>query len=253
MQYFRQAYQVRNKSTYDLVSDADINAEKAICEVIKREFPHHAILGEEFSRAEVNTEHLWIVDPLDGTNNFVHGIEHFAVSIGYFHNGDPQVGVVFRPTTGDWFVSQKSKGAWRNEVAVGVNTCQSLNQVLVGVGFYYDRGRQMQSTLAAVKQLFETDIHGIRRMGTASLDLCMVGCGHFGAYFEFELSPWDFAAGALFVAEAGGLVTSCDGGEMPIGKSSVLATNSILHDDMLRIVQPHFRECADHRSTPSPG
>ncbi len=123
-------------------------------------------------------------------------------------------------------------------MSVGAQT--ALTEVLVGVGFYYDRGAMMESTLAAIRDLFREDIHGIRRFGTASLDLCMVGLGMFGAFFEYELSPWDFAAGRLLVEEAGGRVTTCAGGPLGIEKSSVLATNGALHGAVLAIVGPHL-------------
>jgi myo-inositol-1(or 4)-monophosphatase len=111
-----------------------------------------------------------------------------------------------------------------------------LSEALVGVGFYYDRGAMMDATLTSIRDLFQQKIHGIRRFGTASLDLCMVGCGKFGAFFEYELSPWDFAAGRLFVEEAGGKITNCRGNALPLAKSSVLASNGKLHDAVLKIV-----------------
>lgn len=183
--------------TYDLVSDADLDSEKAIGEYLGNLFPDHELLGEEDLDGDVNADHLWVIDPLDGTNNYAHGIPHFAVSIAHYHFGKPTVGVIFNPARNDLFTAAENQGAYRNGQQVKVCDSDSLAQTLVGCGFYYDRGAMMRSTLSAVEEFFGHDIHGIRRFGTASLDLCQVGCGQFGAFFEYQLSPWDFAAGRL--------------------------------------------------------
>src|SRR5690606_5223379 len=180
-----------------------------------------------------------IVDPLDGTNNFAHRIPHFAVSIAYYHNGSPVCGVVYNPLRDDWFTAVRGEGAWYNGQPARVSDERRLDQALVGVGFYYDRGAMMEATLAAIRDLFRCQIHGIRRFGTASLDLCQVGMGMFGAYFEFQLSPWDFAAGRLFVEQAGGRVTTCLGDALPLQKTTLLASNRLLHDAVLRVIGSH--------------
>ncbi|MGI9519821.1 MAG: inositol monophosphatase family protein, partial [Pirellulaceae bacterium] len=197
---------------------------------------------EESSRGEREDEQLGIVEPLDGTNNFCHGIEHFAVSIAWQQQGETQIGVVYRPFSDDWFVAVRGQGAWHNDQPCRVVPLEQLNQALIGVGFYYDRGQQMRSTLAALETLFGENIHGIRRMGTASLDLCMTGTGSLGGYFEFELAPWDYAAGKLFVEEAGGIVTDCEGNPITKGNSSILASCPGLHAALLKNIGPYFRE-----------
>lgn len=237
--YFRDGVTMRSKGTSDLVSDADVEAEQAIVATIRRAFPGHAILAEEEHRAEATAEHLWVIDPLDGTTNFAHRIPHFAVSIGYYRAGQPVCGVIYQPLNGDWFVASRGQGAFHNGQPVRVGPQRSLEEVLVGVGFYYDHGVMMERTLLALRDLIRMKTHGVRRFGTASLDLAFVACGQFAAFFEYELSPWDFAAGRLFVEEAGGRVTTCRGEELPLRKSSVLATNGWLHDDVLRIVSEH--------------
>lgn len=229
-----------DSETYNLVSVADVEAEQAIVDVIRREFPTHAVLGEESHHDDVNAEHLWIVDPLDGTNNFVHGIPHYAVSIGYYHRSKPKCGVIFNPSRDDWYEATAGGGAFHNGKRVRVCDSESLDKVMVGVGFYYDRGEMMEATLAAVRDLFYAQIHGIRRFGTAALDLAQVGCGLFGAYFEYQLSPWDYAAGVLFVEEAGGLVTTALGDPLPLRKTDLLASNGKLHDSVRQIVGPHL-------------
>lgn len=236
--YFRSGVNMRTKSaSVDLVSDADVNAERAIAAVIREQFPKHSILGEEENSDDLNAEHLWIVDPLDGTTNFAHGIPHFAVSIAYYRDGIPAFGVIFNPIRNEWYVAEKGKGATANGIPIHVNNHADLNETLVGCGFYYDRGEMMEQTLAALSRLFRRQIHGIRRMGTASLDLAMVACGQFGAYFEYQLSPWDYAAGRLLIEEAGGRVTDCDGSALPLAKTTILASNGALHDQVLRLVR----------------
>lgn len=238
--YFREGTAVRSKESYNLVTDADLESERQVVEVIRRAFPDHAILGEELHEADVSAEHLWIVDPLDGTNNFAHGIPHLAVSIAYYHGGVPQCGVILNPLRDDCYTCRRGEGAWHNGRRVHVSAETQLAQALIGVGFYYDRGRMMEATLAAIGDLFRGKIHGMRRFGTASLDLCQVGVGMFGAYFEFQLAPWDFAAGRLFVEEAGGRVTTCQGASLPLAMTSVLASNGHLHEAVREIVSRHW-------------
>lgn len=240
--YFRDGVEIRTKEAFNLVSDADIESEQKIAETIRREFPKHAILGEEKHQDRADSEHLWIIDPLDGTNNFAHDIPHFAVSIAYYHKGEPRCGVIYNPIREDWYLTERGQGAWYNGQRVAVGKQKSLTEVIIGTGFFYDRGKMMESTLDAIRDLFQQQIHGIRRFGAASLDLCAVGCGMFGAFFEFELGAWDFAAGRLFVEEAGGRVTTCAGTPLPIGKSSVLATNGELHEAVRQIVGKYLPE-----------
>lgn len=237
---FREGTIIRSKDVSNLVSDADLESERTIADVIRRTFPDHAILGEESLRGDVQAEHLWVVDPLDGTNNFAHQIPHFAVSIAYVHCGRAECGVIYNPVRGDWYTVLRGQGASHDGRPARVTSSRQLSEVLIGVGFYYDRGAMMEGTLMALRDLFRRQIHGIRRFGTASLDLCHVGVGMYGAFFEYQLSPWDFAAGRLFVEEAGGRVTTCRGEEPPLGKTSLLASNGPLHESVLEIVRTHI-------------
>jgi myo-inositol-1(or 4)-monophosphatase len=237
--HHRDGVTMRSKGVSDLVSDADTESEEAIVEVIRRAFPDHAILAEESHRGDAGAEHLWIVDPLDGTTNFAHRIPHFAVSIAYYRAGRAECGVVHNPVRGDWYLAVRGRGAFHDGSPIYVDPSAGLNDVLVGVGFYYDRGAMMEATLAAIHELFGRSIHGIRRFGTASLDLCQVATGVYGAFFEYELSPWDFAAGRLIVEEAGGRVTTCRGDDLPLARSTLLASNGHLHEAMLEIVGRH--------------
>ncbi len=238
--FFNDGFSVRHKGVSDLVTDADISAERRIAEIIRNAFPDHAVLGEEENAGSIDAEHLWVVDPLDGTTNFAHHIPHFAVSIAYLHRGQAQCGVVWNPIRDDLFVAQRNQGAFHNGQPIRVGNQTSMSESLIGIGFYYDRGAMMEATLAAVGDCFRKQIHGVRRFGTASLDLAHVATGLYGAYFEYQLSPWDFAAGQLIVEEAGGRVTTCNGLPLPLTRTSVLASNSLLHDEILQIVSKHL-------------
>lgn len=244
--YFVKGTEIRTKESFNLVTDADVDAEHCIAELIRKSFPNHAILGEEGHQADVTAEHLWIVDPLDGTNNFAHQIPHFAVSIGYYHHGVAEVGIILNPVTSDWFFAVRNQGAWYRQTRAKVSDELTLEKAMIGIGFYYDRGTMMEATLMAIRDFFRQNIHGVRRFGTASLDLCQVGLGRYGAYFEYQLHPWDFAAGRLFVEEAGGLISDCEGGELPIDRTSCLASNSKLHLPTLEITKRYWRDGKPH-------
>lgn len=245
MRYFNDGVQIRSKAdnggkSYDLVSDADLESERAIADHLRRAYPDHELLGEEaLADGSADAEHLWIIDPLDGTNNFAHELPHFAVSIAYYHLGQPIVGAVLNPARDEMYTAVRGGGALRDGRPVRVSDAATLGKTLIGCGFYYDRGAMMRSTLAAIEEFFGGDIHGIRRFGTAALDLCQVGCGQFGGFFEYELSPWDFAAGRLFVEEAGGKISDGRGGAVPLDKTSIVASNGRLHDVMIEITSRH--------------
>ena len=241
MRYLRDGFEIRNKShqggkSYDLVSDADLHSEQAVAQWIQSRHPTHHLLGEEsLSLEDIDVPELWIIDPLDGTNNYAHRLPQFSVSIAYYHHGIPTVAAVLNPARNDLYTATRDGGSFHNGNPVRVSKAKTLDECLVGCGFYYDRGEMMRSTLASIEQFFDRDVHGIRRFGSAALDLCIVGCGHFGGFFEYELSPWDFAAGRLFVEEAGGTMTTAKGDDVPLAKTSILASNGLLHESMLEI------------------
>lgn len=235
------ADKTQGEKSEGLVTKADVEAEQAIVATIKQSFPDHHFLGEEEHSDSIESDHLWIIDPIDGTNNFAHGIPHFAVSVGYYRGGQAYCGAILNPATGEMFTAVQGGGAFLNSRPVRVNEHSELNQTIIATGFYYERGAMMRGTLAVIDDLFQQDIHGIRRFGAAALDLVYVGCGRFGGFFEFTLSPWDFAAAALFVQEAGGTVTTCLGEPFPLQKTSILATNGRLHGAMRSIVERHLQ------------
>jgi len=234
------------EGSFNIVTQTDLEAERAIVEVIRRTFPDHAVLGEEIYGGGEKTadtlasEHLWIIDPIDGTSNFFHGVPHFGVSVAYYHNGEPACGVVGNPARDEWFTAVRGQGAFQDGRRLSVAPNLRLDEVLVGFGYFYDRGTMMEATFDVVVELLRRKSHGVRRMGAATLDLAYVANGAFGAFFEYELSPWDFAAGRLFVEEAGGKITTCYGEPLPLGKSSVLATNGAIHEELVELLTEKF-------------
>jgi len=216
-----------------------VESEKKIIEIIKKNFPNDHILAEESSKEIKLEERTWIIDPIDGTNNFAHGIAQFAISIAFYLNGEAQLGVVYNPISKELFTAVKGEGAFLNSQAIKVSTSKSLNSSIIGTGFYYDRGEMMKSTLSSIDELLSKDIHGIRRMGAASLDLCFTAAGRFDGYFEFKLAAWDFAAGSLILQEAGGTITDCQGVDLKCKYSSVLASNSKIQSELLSLIKKY--------------
>ncbi|OJW22069.1 MAG: hypothetical protein BGO49_14960 [Planctomycetales bacterium 71-10] len=236
------------EGSFNIVTRADVEAERAIVEVIKKAFPGHAVYGEEGqgagdgAAAILSSEDVWIIDPVDGTSNFFHGIPHFGISVAYYHKGEPTVGVVGSPLHDDWYTAAKGCGAYHKGRRAQVSPCSRIDEVLVAFGYFYDRGAMMSATLDACREILSRKSHGLRRLGAATLDLAYVGVGSFGAFFEYELAPWDFAAGRLFVEEAGGRVTTCHGDPPPLAKTSILASNGLIHDELVAIMDEHFRK-----------
>jgi myo-inositol-1(or 4)-monophosphatase len=242
MSYFRQGVSIHCKDgqSTDLVSEADVNAEQAVIRVIHAAFPEHAILGEESATdTDPTSPALWVIDPLDGTTNFLHDVPHFAVSIGYFEYGQPVCGVIWNPARDDLYAALKGHGATHNGRPICVSSTDRLDESLIGTGFPVKRDAKVQATFRTIDELFGLNIHCIRRFGSAALDLCHVASGLYGAFFEYQLSAWDFAAGMLIVQEAGGTVTNGRGEPLELKKSSVLASNGRLHPQMVEIVRRH--------------
>jgi myo-inositol-1(or 4)-monophosphatase len=239
----RKSVSVQSKGIANFVSEADLAAESAVIQTIREHYPDHAILSEESHQSLVGqAEHLWIIDPLDGTNNFLHGIPHFAVSIAYYHCNEPTLGIIYNPIYDEIYSAVRGQGAWLGTERQTVSNEKRLSEVVVAFGFYYDRDRMMQATLNTLADFFKSNIHGVRRFGAAALDLCHVGCGQYGLFFEYRLSPWDYAAGQLFLQEAGGRCTNCDGAPLPISQgSSICASNGHVHDEALAVIAPHWR------------
>ncbi len=230
--------QIDYKETQNLVTQADLAAEKQILEILKNHYPDHAYLCEETAHdTDVLSDHLWIIDPLDGTNNFANGIPQFSISIAYAEQGEVLCGVVYDPNRRELFSAIKGKGARLNDRAISASKKTSLDQSIVSTGFYYDRGTIMEKTLNTVHALFKRNIRGLRRMGSAALDLVWVACSRYDAFFEYKLSPWDFAAGILIIKEAGGVCHNIDGAAMTLQSKGIICAAPQLIDQFLSVAK----------------
>ena len=221
----------------DLVTRFDREAETVIVDGLRARYPHHRILAEE--GGERPGEHgapCWIIDPLDGTTNFAHGLPLFSVSIACLVDGVVRVGVVLAPAMGWRFAAVRGQGATLTGRPIGVSQTESLDSALLTTGFPYDRRTSPANNLAQFVA-FKKRVRGIRRLGSAALDLSLVAAGKFDGYWEMKLKPWDIAAGTLICEEAGGLVTNWSGGPLDLFRGEVLASNRFLHDSMLSVLQ----------------
>lgn len=220
----------------DLVTNVDVAADRLITERLRRSFPTHAIVAEESARSGPDSPYCWYVDPLDGTTNFAHSYPHFAVSIALTHEGSPLVGVVHDPIRNETFHAVRNRGAYLNEEPVRVSSAARLEHSLLLTGFPYDRRRRGAFYLRYYAAFMERS-QGVRRNGSAALDLCYVACGRADAFWEWRLFPWDIAAGALLVEEAGGRTGDFSGGLLDLHGDQTLASNGRLHDELLRVLR----------------
>jgi len=218
----------------DLVTAADKASEELILEVLRRHFPQHSILAEESGKlGNQENEYLWAIDPLDGTTNYAHQYPFFAVSIGLLINGVPQVGVIYDPLHDELFRAAAGLGATRDRRSIKVSETSELSKSLLVTGFAYDRRETSDNNYAEFCHLTHLT-QGVRRSGSASLDLAHVACGRVDGYWERGLSPWDIVAGIILLQEAGGIVTAYDRTPLNIESGRILATNGYIHDSLSR-------------------
>lgn len=222
-------------SAVDPVTEFDRAAEDAIRSLLAEHRPEDHILGEEGGGSGWQEGRVWIVDPLDGTVNFVHGVPQVAVSVALWDGGRPMVGVVRDAIGGEVFSAAVGQGAWLDSEPIRVSQTTDMVRALVGTGFPYDR-RERAAELVEVMGRVLAEAQGIRRIGSAALDLCWVAAGRFDAYWEYRLKPWDTAAGELIVTEAGGTVTGLGGEQYVPDGPGILATNGHLHSRMLEVL-----------------
>jgi len=225
---------VEKKGRNDFVSSADLAAEKAIIDVIHKHYPDHAVLAEE-SGVHGESDHVWIIDPLDGTTNYLHGLPVFAVSIGVQINGRLEHGVVYDPMREELFTASRGEGAQLDEHKIRVSGRKEMDRAIVGTGFPY---RQADSELEPYLSMFGQVVKntsGIRGLGSAALDLCYVACGRFDAFWETGLQPWDLAAGTLILREAGGIISSLDGSEKHMETGHVLAGTPRIYKGLAKL------------------
>jgi myo-inositol-1(or 4)-monophosphatase len=231
-------HQISEKSRNDLVTAADHAAESAILAEINRRFPAHAVLAEESGWTRRDDElPTWIVDPLDGTTNFVHGIPQFAVSVGVAVANRVEFGVILDPIKNDLFCARRGMGATWNGAPCRVTSRDGLAGALVATGFPFKAHELLDPYLEIFREVF-LRCKAIRRPGAAALDLAYTACGLFDGFFEFRLSPWDLAAGSLLVEEAGGIVSDMDGGGAFMTTGNLLCGSPGVHSELLEVVEP---------------
>ncbi len=233
---FGKQHQVEYKGEIDLVTEIDKMSENFILGEIGARFPTHTVLTEESGEHPGSDEHLWYIDPLDGTLNYAHGLPIFSLSMAYAHQGELTFGVVYDPMADELFAAEHGKGAQLNNAAIHVSQTADLKSSLLVTGFPYDAWTNPVNNFAEF-QLFSMRTQGVRRLGSAALDLCYVAAGRFDGFWEIRLNAWDVAAGALIAQEAGAVVTNVRGGPDFISQpQSVLAANSALHAKMLKVL-----------------
>ncbi|MBT3048536.1 MAG: inositol-1-monophosphatase [Candidatus Thiodiazotropha sp.] len=229
---------VSDKGNNDFVTEVDRNAEAVIINQLREKFPNHAILAEE-SGKQGDDDHLWIIDPLDGTTNFLHGLPQFAVSIALKIRGRLEVGVVYDPVSEEMYTACRGEGAQLNDRKLRVSARKGLDGALLGTGLPYRDFRFTDNYMGMLKDLMRESA-GVRRPGSAALDFAYVAAGRTDGFWELGLKEWDFAAGALLVREAGGLVTDIGGGERYLETGNVIAGSIKVHNAMLKRILPHL-------------
>ena len=238
-----QPQRVQHKGAVDLVTETDHAVEALITERLRGAFPDHVVVGEEASagagaQRPPADRYAWYLDPLDGTTNFAHGFPHFAVSLGLARGSEQLVAVIADVSRDETFTAVRGGGARCNGAAIRVSATADVNLALLATGTPYDRRERADQYLGAIRSVMMRG-QGIRRGGSAALDLCWVACGRVDAYWEWRLGPWDVAAGALIVREAGGRITDFGGAPHDVFGSETLASNGHLHDAMLELLASH--------------
>ena len=225
------------KGKTDLVTQTDRQSEEIIISTIKNVFPNHGIIAEESGSINNDSEYQWIIDPLDGTTNFVHGYPSFGISIGVMHHDEYICGIVKELPANLTYSAIKENGAFCDGKQIHVSDFSTLDQSLLVTGFGYEHGGKWSANIELFKQFTDITL-GVRRLGAAAIDMCHVASGKVDAYWEFDIKPWDTCAGVLIIQEAGGKVTKMDGSKYSIHNPQILATNGKIHNEMLEITKP---------------
>jgi len=232
---------ITTKAANDFVSDVDRQAEQVIIETIKKAYPDHAIKAEENGELDGNSDFQWVIDPLDGTTNFLHGFPQFAVSIAFKQNGRLSQAVVFNPVNQELFTASRGEGAMLNDRRIRVAKQNSLEGALLGTGFPFKDQQHLDTYMATFKALFPMT-SGIRRPGSAALDLAYVAAGRLDGFWEIALNEWDMAAGALLIKEAGGLIGDFSGGNDYLETGNVVAGTPKVFKEILQQIRPHLSD-----------
>lgn len=238
LEKFDRNIKVSKKGDIDLVTEADLASEALIIERIRSYHPKHSILAEESGKTNAagdDNKWKWIIDPLDGTTNYAHGYPCFCVTIALEHDGEVVIGVTYDPTRNELFAAERGRGASLNNKPIRVSQTESLSEALVVTGFPYDF-KSRENFARHLKEFLLTS-RGVRRDGSAAIDMAYVACGRFDGFWEEGLNPWDMAAGVLLIEEAGGQISGYDGSTFSIYSPPILASNGLLHSQMMNVLR----------------
>jgi myo-inositol-1(or 4)-monophosphatase len=240
LSFIERGFEVSKKGKIDLVTEADVTVEKTVRQLIGKRFPDHTILAEEFGQQSGSgASHCWVFDPLDGTTNYAHGLPIFCASLALEIDGRGEVGAVYDPSRRELFVAERGGGAFLNGRPIRPSSAGTMMDSLLVTGFPYDIHTRPE--LVSLFGEFIRSARAVRRLGSAALDLCYVAAGRFDGFWEQDLKPWDIAAGAVIVAEAGGRVTDFSGKSFSSRRHQLLATNGRIHDEMLELIQRNVK------------
>ena len=235
---------IQTKQAFDFVTKVDRWSEAVIMQTIRGKFPSHRFLTEETLKQEDTGDYRWIIDPLDGTTNYIHSYPMFSVSIALEYRSEVVLGVVFDPVRDELFHAVKSSGSFLNNRKINVSGVASIDRSLIATGFPFRAKEMIDHYLRAFKEIFR-EVSDIRRAGSAAMDLAYIAAGRFEGFFELALSPWDVAAGSILITEAGGLISDFGGGVDYLSTGNIVAGNKGIQPEILRIIKQVFQGIAD--------
>lgn len=234
---FQTNFQISHKEGINnLVTEVDKQAEQLIRKIINDAFPEHGIIGEEYEIKESKSRYKWVIDPIDGTTNFAHGLPICCVSIGILDNDQPLMGAVYNPMMNEFFFAEKGKGAFLNDQPIHVSKNAEFKKAFLVTGFPYHHPENTKDITQTFRELVRLGLP-VRRLGAAAIDLCWVACGRFDGFWEYNLQPWDIAAGYLIVQEAGGKITDFKANNGQVWDKETLATNGLIHEELRKFIE----------------
>jgi len=235
LKYFQKVKHIEKKDHAGIVTEADKFAEDYLIKRIFKKFPESSIITEESGEHGKGASLCWVLDPLDGTTNYAHGFPWFCVSIGLYEDDRPKAGMIYHPITKELFYAEADKGVWLNNKKVSVSKVDRMEDSLLGTGFYYSKGETLRREMEIFRRVNEVAL-GVRRPGSAALDLAFVACGRYDGFWERGLAPWDVAAGLIMVTEAGGKLSDYSGKEVNLNSGEIVASNGKLHQQMISLI-----------------
>ncbi|MFB6226153.1 MAG: inositol monophosphatase [Candidatus Paceibacteria bacterium] len=229
----------KDEGSFNLITESDKESEQIIVDTIRESYPDHSIVKEESDRIGGTSGYSWYIDPIDGTTNFAQKIPHFCISIALYKKDKPILGLVFNPVSDEMFYADtEDQQAYLNNKEIKVSTKSKLSESIIATGFPYDRsGKLSMKNIDMMRSFLKQDVGGIRRMGAAALDFCYLAAGRIDGYWEYNLSPWDYAAGAIILQQAGGNITDPGGNDYDISQKDVVTSNDNIHSTMLEVIK----------------